>query len=88
MTASPRSAIAPNSRHPIWCGVASLPRTPNVLWMADMTDVPIWASFIFLAVVVDAWSRCAVGWAIGERMTAELVLAALNMHSNSGARLP
>ena len=52
---------------------------PNRLWVADMTYVPTWAGFIFLAVVLDVWSRRVVGWAIGERMTAELVLAALNM---------
>jgi putative transposase len=54
-------------------------QTPNALWVADMTYVPTWAGFIYLAVVMDAWSRRVVGWAIGERMTAELVLAALNM---------
>lgn len=52
---------------------------PNRLWVADMTYVPTWAGFIYLAVVLDAWSRRVVGWAIGETMTAELVLAALNM---------
>jgi putative transposase len=52
---------------------------PNQLWVADMTYVPTWAGFIFLAIVLDAWSRRIVGWAIGEQMTAELVLAALNM---------
>jgi putative transposase len=41
--------------------------------------VPTWAGFIFLAIVLDVWSRRIVGWAIGEQMTAELVLAALNM---------
>ena len=51
----------------------------NQLWGADMTYVPTWAGFIYLAVVVDVWSRRVVGWSIGERMTAELVLAALNM---------
>ena len=51
----------------------------NLLWVADMTYVPTWAGFIYLAVVVDVWSRRVVGWSIGERMTAELVLAALNM---------
>ncbi len=51
----------------------------NQLWVADMTYVPTWAGFIFLAVVLDVWSRRVVGWAIGEEMTAELVLAALNM---------
>lgn len=52
---------------------------PNELWVADMTYVPTWAGFIYLAIVLDVWSRRVVGWAIGERMTAELVLAALNM---------
>jgi putative transposase len=44
-----------------------------------MTYVPTWAGFIFLAIVLDVWSRRVVGWAIGEEMTADLVLAALNM---------
>ena len=52
---------------------------PNRLWVADMTYVPTWAGFIYLAIVLDAWSRRVVGRSIGERMTAELVLAALNM---------
>lgn len=52
---------------------------PDKLWVADMTYVPTWAGFIYLAVVLDAWSRRVVGWAIGQDMTAELVLKALNM---------
>jgi putative transposase len=52
---------------------------PNRLWVADMTYVPTWAGFIYLAVVIDVWSRRVVGWSIGEHMCAELVLAALNM---------
>ena len=51
----------------------------NQLWVADMTYVPTWAGFIYLAIVLDVWSRRIVGWAIGEQMTAELVLSALNM---------
>jgi putative transposase len=51
----------------------------NQLWVADMTYVPTWAGFIYLAVVLDVWSRRIVGWAIGESMTAELVVSALNM---------
>ena len=39
--------------------------SPNVLWVADMTYVPTWSGFIYLAVVIDAWSR-VVGWSIGE----------------------
>jgi len=44
-----------------------------------MTYIPTWAGFIYLAVVIDVWSRRVVGGSIGERMRAELVLAALNM---------
>jgi putative transposase len=51
----------------------------NQLWVADMTYIPTWAGFIYLAAVIDAWSRRVVGWSLGERMTSELVLAALNM---------
>lgn len=58
---------------------AFLAQGPNQLWVADMTYVPTWAGFIFLAVVVDVWSRRIVGWAIGESITTELVVSALNM---------
>ena len=52
---------------------------PNQLWVADMTYIPTWAGFIYLAVVVDVWSRRIVGWSFGETMTSDLVLSALNM---------
>ena len=52
---------------------------PNQLWVADMTYVPTWAGFIYLAVVLDVWSRRIVGWAIGETMSSDLVISALNM---------
>ena len=52
---------------------------PNQVWVADMTYVPTWAGFIFLAMVLDVWSRRVVGWSIGEQMTTDLVLSALNM---------
>lgn len=52
---------------------------PNALWVADMTYVPTWAGFLYLAVVLDAFSRKVVGWAMGEEMTAKLVVSALNM---------
>jgi putative transposase len=51
----------------------------NQLWVADMTYVPTWAGFLYLAVVVDVYSRKVVGWAFGERMTSDLVIAALNV---------
>ena len=52
---------------------------PDHLWVADMTYIPTWAGFLYLAVVLDAFSRKVVGWSMGERMTADLVLSALNM---------
>jgi putative transposase len=51
----------------------------NQLWVADMTYVPTWAGFLSLAVVTDVYSRKVVGWAFGAHMTADLVVAALNM---------
>jgi len=52
---------------------------PNVLWVADITYVPTWAGFLYLAVVLDAFSRRIVGWAMGHNLKAQLVLDALNM---------
>ena len=51
----------------------------NQLWVADMTYIPTWQGFVYLAVVTDVFSRKVVGWAFGEQMTADLVIAALNM---------
>jgi putative transposase len=51
----------------------------NQLWVADMTYIPTWAGFLYLSVVIDVYSRKVVGWAFGERMTADLVVLALNM---------
>jgi putative transposase len=52
---------------------------PNRLWVADITYIPTCAGFLFLAVVLDAFSRKIVGWAMAEHLRTELVLAALNM---------
>ena len=51
----------------------------NQLWVADMTYVLTWTGFLYLAVVIDVWSRRVVGWSMGERMATDLVLSALNM---------
>jgi putative transposase len=52
---------------------------PNQLWVADITYVPTWAGFLYLAVVLDAWSRRVIGWAMETHLRTELVLAALDM---------
>jgi putative transposase len=52
---------------------------PDQLWVADITYVPTWAGFLYLAVVVDAWSRRVIGWAMETHLRTALVLAALDM---------
>jgi putative transposase len=52
---------------------------PDRLWVADITYVPTEAGFLYLAVVLDAWSRRVIGWAMAMHLRTELVLAALNM---------
>ena len=52
---------------------------PDRLWVADITYIPTWAGFLCLSVVVDAWSRRVVGWAMATHLRTELVLEALNM---------
>jgi putative transposase len=52
---------------------------PDQLWVADITYIPTWAGFLYLAVVLDAWSRRVIGWAMATHLRTELVLDALNM---------
>ncbi len=52
---------------------------PNKLWVADITYIRTWAGFLYLAVVVDAWSRRVVGWAMTNHLRTELVNDALEM---------
>lgn len=52
---------------------------PNRLWVADITYIPTWVGFLYLAVVLDAFSRRIVGWAMGHGLRTQLVLDALNM---------
>ena len=51
----------------------------NQLWVADITFVPAATGFLYLAVVLDAWSRKIVGWAMASHLRAELVLDAMEM---------
>jgi putative transposase len=52
---------------------------PNQLWVADITYVPTWTGFLYLAVVIDVWSRRVVGWSMETHLRTELVLEALDM---------
>jgi putative transposase len=52
---------------------------PDQLWVADITYIPTWAGFLYLAIVLDAYSRKVVGWAMANHLRTELVLEALDM---------
>ena len=61
-------------RHPISSSAALPPEGPNQLWVADITYIPTAAGFLYLAVVLDVWSRRVVGWAMATHLRTELVL--------------
>ena len=52
---------------------------PDQLWVADITYIRTWAGFLYLAVVLDVWSRRIVGWAMATHLRTELVLDAFDM---------
>jgi transposase InsO family protein len=49
------------------------------LWVADITYIRLLREFIYLAVILDAFSRRCIGWALGETLRAEVAVAALEM---------
>ena len=63
-----------------------VPDGPNQLWVADITYVAITTGFVYVAVILDAWSRRVVGYAIGRSIDVRLTLAAL--HSAIEKRSP
>ena len=82
---SRRKAPTTTRREPTACPAPDLVERdftaggPNELWVADITYVPTEAGFLYLAVVIDAFSRRVVGWAMEGHLRTELVLAALEM---------
>lgn len=56
-----------------------LAHNPNEKWVSDITYVWTEEGWLYLAVVMDLYSRMVVGWAISERMTSQLVIDALQM---------
>jgi putative transposase len=57
---------------------------PNVRWVADITYVPTWAGFLFLAVVIDVCTRRVIGWSMSADQNTELVTRALQMAVQRG----
>jgi transposase InsO family protein len=81
-----RKAFIPattDSRHDwlVWPNLARGMKTTgiNQLWVSDITYIRLKEEFVYLAVVLDAHSRCAVGWAIERYIGSVLAIQALNM---------
>jgi putative transposase len=60
---------------------------PNQLWVADITYVATWAGFVYVAFVIDVFSRCIVGWRVSNSLRTDLALDALEqaLHARRGA---
>lgn len=75
--------ITTDSRHalPIYPNLAHQmkPTAINQLWVADITYIRLRVEFVYLSVVLDAFSRRVIGWALGPTLGAELAVAALRM---------
>ena len=75
--------VTTNSQHG-WPVVPNLARSmvptgPNQLWVADITYVRMLEEFVYLAIVLDAFSRRVVGWELDDHLNASLPIAALKM---------
>jgi transposase InsO family protein len=55
------------------------PRVPDRLWVADITYVRTWEGWLYLAVILDAFSRRVIGWALADHLRTELATDALEM---------
>lgn len=55
------------------------PMAPNQLWVSDITYIRTWEGWLYLAVILDAFSRKVVGWAVADHLRTELATAALQM---------
>ena len=73
--------VTTDSRHdlPVYPNLAReiRPSAVNQLWVADLTYIRLRTEFVYLAVLLDAFSRRVIGWALGRTLESELTLAAL-----------
>jgi putative transposase len=60
-------------------GRAFTAQRPDQVWTADITYIPTWSGWLYLAVVLDVFSRRVVGWAMADHLRTELVVDALDM---------
>lgn len=76
--------------HPVYPNLARnmRPTSINQLWVADITYIRLAREFIYLAVVIDAYSRRVIGWALERHLDSELSVAALRMALTARAVTP
>ena len=75
----PRATSPPRAWRRIWWIRDFSAAGADRLWVADINYVRTWTGFLYLAVVLDAWSRRVVGWSMASHLRTVLVLDALNM---------
>jgi len=77
-----RYVLTTDSRHPYWIYPNTASKLKlhamNQLWVADLTYIRLREQFLYLAVILDAYSRRVVGWQLGETLEASLAVAALD----------
>jgi putative transposase len=73
--------IAPNR-----LAQSATPDGPNQIWLQDITYVPTAQGWMYLALVMDLWSRKIVGWAMADHLRSHLGISALQMAHTSAAR--
>ena len=71
-------AMAGHQKYPYLLRDVAIVR-PNQVWSTDITYIPTVSGFLFLAVVIDAYSRKVVGWSMATHLRTELVLDGLEM---------
>lgn len=79
-----RFKVTTNSKHTTWIAPNRLNRRfqtarPNQVWVGDVTFIATRAGWLYLAVLIDLFSRKVIGWSMSERIDKHLVLSALEM---------
>ena len=86
-----RSRRSPTNRRldrPTSSSATSRASAPNQLWVADLTYVATWAGFVYVAFVIDVFSRAIVGWRVSSSLRSDLALDALEqaLHADGPTR--
>jgi putative transposase len=81
-------AVTPAAQPPDLVRRDFKPRAPNRLWISDITYVRTWEGWLYLAVILDAFSRRVVGWALADHLRTELATDALQMALTSRRPAP